>query len=47
MFSLKKNGELEAIVDDHYLNYDFGAEDYSDFDIDENVVGQKQIRILD
>ena len=45
MFSLKKNGELEAIIDDHYLNYDFSAEDYSDFDIDRNVVGPKLIRI--
>ena len=45
MFSLKKNGELEAIIDDHYLNYDFGADDYSDFDTDEQEVGPKQIRI--
>ena len=35
MYSLKNNGELESIIDDHYYN------DYPDYDIETTQVGTK------
>ena len=34
MYSLKKSGVLEAIIDDHYLNRYNGTDNYPDYDID-------------
>ena len=34
MYSLKKNGALEVIIDDHYLNRYNGTDDYPDYDIE-------------
>ena len=41
MYNLNKNGVLEAIIDDNYLDYHFDVDDYLDSDIERALVGRK------
>ena len=42
MYNLNKNGVLEAIIDDNYLDSEFDADDYLDSDIERVLVGPTQ-----